>query len=50
LRAVLAHDFNPGLCQNLHVLDGDVLRRDDDGDAGTDLRLDPLVIRADVIR
>ena len=33
LRSVLADDLDTGLCERAQLLRGDVLRRDDDGDA-----------------
>ena len=37
LRTVLSHDLHPGLDQNCHLVHGDVLRGDDDGDSVPDL-------------
>jgi hypothetical protein len=50
LRTVLADDFYARLGERLHVVDGDVLRGGDDGDARPDLFDDALVALTDRIR
>ncbi len=49
LRAVLAHDLDPGLDEPPHLLERHVLRRGDDRDAGRG-RADLLVAPADLVR
>ena len=48
LRAVLADDLDAGVGEHLHVVDRDVLRRDDDGDVRADLVRDARVALADL--
>jgi hypothetical protein len=49
LSAVLAHDFDAGLGEELHRLQVRVLRRRDDGDPGTHRGADPLVVPPDLL-
>jgi hypothetical protein len=50
LRSVLTDDAYAGVGQRLHVVERDVLRRRDDGDARADLLEDALVPLADRVR
>jgi hypothetical protein len=50
LGTVLADHLDAGLGQRGQVLERDVLRRGDDGDAGADLFADALVALADLSR
>jgi hypothetical protein len=50
LRAVLADDLDAGVREHAELLDRDVLRRDDDRDAGADLGLDARVPLAELLR
>jgi hypothetical protein len=49
LSAVLAHDFDAGLGEELHRLQIRVFRRRDDRDPGTHLGADPLVVPPDLL-
>src|SRR5205085_2492347 len=50
LCAVLAHDLDSGLGEERELIDGDVLRRDDDRDTRADLLLDARVAVAHFLK
>ena len=50
LRAVLSDDLDPCIGELRELRDGDVLRCDDHGDAGSDFLPDALVALADLLR
>ena len=50
LCAVLAHDLDSGLGEERELVDGDVLRRDDDRDTRADLLLDARVAVAHFLK